>query len=427
MPGIFISYRREDSAGYTGRIYDRLSARFGKDQIFMDIDTELVVDFVDVINEKVGFCDVLVSVIGRNWLTVTNSEGQRRLDNPEDFVRLENEAALERNVPVIPALVGGATIPRKSDLPEALANLTRRHAIEISHTRFDQDMDRLIRGLERILPPESEALGKKRKSKSKTKTKDSPSLFRRLGLDSIKRWGLTFGLIFGLVLVIQILSFLYIMYMMKFLSVYPDEKPNSSSMTSPAKPTVTISTSPTTIQKGQSSTLSWTSADAESVTIDSGIGDVSRSGSRKVSPRSSTTYKITAKGDGGMETASASVRVTSPPPAPAAKPTVTIFAKPTTIPRGRSATLTWKATNSSTVSIQPGVGDVSESGSRRVQPSSSTTYTISARGKGGKVTASARINVMAKVNCFHKDLVLANHKVFPFAVISRGIVHLGMM
>ena len=147
MSGIFLSYRRDDAASDAGRIYDRLSGHFGREQLFMDIDTiELGVDFVEVINEKVGSCDVLIAVVGKNWMESKDSEGTRRLENPADFVRLEIAAALERKIRIIPALVGGATMPGKN-LPKALAGLARRQAIEISHVRFHQDVDTLITAL----------------------------------------------------------------------------------------------------------------------------------------------------------------------------------------------------------------------------------------------------------------------------------------
>lgn len=152
MSRIFISYRREDSAGYAGRLYDHLSQYFGEDYIFMDIDSiEPGRDFVEVIEQAVGFCDVLVAVIGKQWLTITDAAGQRRLDNPHDFVRLEIKAALERNICVIPALVREAGMPRSQDLPDDLTRLTRRNALEISDTRFNYDVDRLIGIIENVL------------------------------------------------------------------------------------------------------------------------------------------------------------------------------------------------------------------------------------------------------------------------------------
>jgi formylglycine-generating enzyme required for sulfatase activity len=133
-------------------LYDRLSQRFGGDQIFMDIDTiEPGLDFVEVIEKAVGSCDVLIALIGRQWLTITDATGRRRLDNPEDFVRLEIATALDRNIRGIPVLVRGATMPRSTDLPDVLKKLSRRNALEISDTRFHYDVNRLIETLEKVL------------------------------------------------------------------------------------------------------------------------------------------------------------------------------------------------------------------------------------------------------------------------------------
>ena len=134
MPGgkIFLNYRREDTAGYVRSLFDRLNARFA-DQVFMDVSVlEPGVDFVEAIENAVGACDALVVLIGRNWLTVTDATGQRRLLDPKDFVGLEISAALKRNVRVIPTLVSGAKMPSAEDLPPALEPLTRKHALEIT-------------------------------------------------------------------------------------------------------------------------------------------------------------------------------------------------------------------------------------------------------------------------------------------------------
>lgn len=145
MSRIFISYRREDSIACAGRLYDRLADHFGEQHIFMDIDNMRVgLDFVEQIEQAVQACDVLIAVIGRGWLTAENEEGQRRLDNPYDFVRLEIQAALERDIPVVPLIVGGAEIPKASDLPDHLAKLARRHAMKMSDERFRADAERLI-------------------------------------------------------------------------------------------------------------------------------------------------------------------------------------------------------------------------------------------------------------------------------------------
>jgi len=106
MPGIFISYRREDTAGHAGRLFDRLTQHFGKGRIFMDVsDIEPGTDFVEAIDKAVGSCDILIVVIGREWLTCADPGGHRRLDDPNDFIRLEAATALKRNIRVIPVLV----------------------------------------------------------------------------------------------------------------------------------------------------------------------------------------------------------------------------------------------------------------------------------------------------------------------------------
>src|SRR5262245_11304598 len=118
MARIFISYRREDTSTHAGLLYDHLKSHFGKDQVFMEVDTiEPGSDFVDVLQKTVASCDVVIAVIGQKWLTVKDEDGQPRLTNPEDFVRLEIGAALEREVRVIPVLVGGARMPRSNEVP----------------------------------------------------------------------------------------------------------------------------------------------------------------------------------------------------------------------------------------------------------------------------------------------------------------------
>ena len=152
MATIFLSYRREDSAAHAGRLYDRLSAHFGKANVFMDIDTiDLGEDFVDAITKTVGACDVLIALIGRQWLTAADAEGRCRLEKPDDFVRMEIAAALERNIRVVPALVGRASMPIAEGLPQPLSKLATRNGLQISDERFHQDVDRLVESIERAL------------------------------------------------------------------------------------------------------------------------------------------------------------------------------------------------------------------------------------------------------------------------------------
>ena len=149
---IFITYRREDSSAWAGRLSDRLSNHFPSNQIFMDVDSiDLGEDFAKTIEETVGSCDLLIAVIGKGWLTATDEDGARRLDNPENFVRIEIATALERGIRVIPVLVDGASMPRSRDLPDQLQSLVRRQALQLSHDRFRTDSERLASAVERAL------------------------------------------------------------------------------------------------------------------------------------------------------------------------------------------------------------------------------------------------------------------------------------
>lgn len=151
MSGIFISYRREDSAAYAGRLYDRLSAHFGADQVFMDVDDiPPGADFVSHIDAKVGSCDAMVVVIGKSWLTTRNAQGQLRLSDPNDFVGLEVAMALQRGVLVIPVLVGAAQMPKDGELRADLKDLARRNALTIDDQDFQRDADNLIGALDKL-------------------------------------------------------------------------------------------------------------------------------------------------------------------------------------------------------------------------------------------------------------------------------------
>lgn len=153
MTRIFISYRRDDSAGYAGRLFDRLSAHFGAENVFIDVGAlQPGEDFASAITEAVEACGALLAVIGRRWATITSADGTRRLDDPDDFVRLEITLALQReNVLVIPVLVGGAHVPDEADLPEPLQPLAARQAFTVRDDRFHADVDALIQRLEKRL------------------------------------------------------------------------------------------------------------------------------------------------------------------------------------------------------------------------------------------------------------------------------------
>jgi YD repeat-containing protein len=153
--------------------------------------------------------------------------------------------------------------------------------------------------------------------------------------------------------------------------------------------TVAISADPVSIQSGASSTLSWSSTNATSCTIDQGIGAVNPNGTATVSPTATTTYTITATGPGGTAFASTTITVTTPPPAP----TVSISANPTSIQSGGSATLSWTSTNATACTIDQGIGTVNPTGTTTVSPTTTTTYTITAMGTGGTTFASVTVTI----------------------------------
>ena len=148
MRAIFISYRRDDAEGHAGRLFEDLADRFGKASVFMDVTgIEPGRDFRHVIEQQVASCGVLLAVIGKSWLTATDAEGRRRLDDPYDFVRLETEAALKRDIPVVPVLVHGAHMPRPEQLPGVLTDLAFRNSVELTHARWGSDVQLLISAL----------------------------------------------------------------------------------------------------------------------------------------------------------------------------------------------------------------------------------------------------------------------------------------
>jgi hypothetical protein len=143
-PRIFISYRREDAAADAGRLADHLIQRFGRDRVFLDVDTiDPGSDFVQVLHASLQQTAAVLVVIGPRWTLVTGADGARRIDDSNDFVRLEVETALARSIPVVPVLVQGAGMPPADDLPAPLAPLATRQAVAIDHGEFHDDADRL--------------------------------------------------------------------------------------------------------------------------------------------------------------------------------------------------------------------------------------------------------------------------------------------
>ena len=151
---IFISYRRDDTEGEAGRLFDDLVGSFREDSVFMDVSgINPGVDFRQAIDENVGSCGVLLAMIGPAWCSIRNSAGTRRLDDPNDFVRLEIASALARNIAVIPVLVHDAKMPRPEELPDNLKDLAFRNSVEITHARWNSDVQLLTQALTRYVAP----------------------------------------------------------------------------------------------------------------------------------------------------------------------------------------------------------------------------------------------------------------------------------
>lgn len=145
MATVMISYRREDSWALAGRVADRLGRAFGPAQVFMDVDDiPPGADFAAALRATVDRCNAMVVIIGREWLSVTDASGRRRLDDPQDWVRIEVEAALRRGIPVVPFVMAGARLPAAYELPPCLQGLAQRNAIVTDEAHFDADLERLL-------------------------------------------------------------------------------------------------------------------------------------------------------------------------------------------------------------------------------------------------------------------------------------------
>lgn len=387
MANIFISYRREDSADVTGRIRDRLVKHFGKEAVFIDVDNiPLGVNFADHLDSRVGQCEVLLAIIGRDWLTVTNRKGERRLDVPEDFVRIELKSALNREIPVVPLLVRGASMPAKSDLPESIRELALRNGMPVrSDPDFHNDCDRLIEGLDKHLAGDAPI-----EAKESADSRDDPPPLP-VELDGPPDSDLsatppepriTLKRVLGAAAILGALILGYVLW--------PSASPEQ---------TVTIDqfrVTPQSISEGERATVSWRTRHAERVNIEPLIGAVAGTGSKTITPESDTTYSISAAdAEGRSVQAQASIevvrRVTSGPEP--ARPTAQLSASPQSIERGQRTKLSWQTSNATEVEVSPEVGRSPAIGSKIVIPDQDTTYKLTAKGEGGLATDSVLVRV----------------------------------
>lgn len=150
---IFISYRRDDEPGMATALYYHLERKFSAQSLFMDVEGGIAPghDFVRVLDQQVAQCDIMLVMVGRNWLTATDSQNRRRLDNPDDFVRIEIESALRLGKLVIPVLINRIEMPHASELPDSLKPFARRQAVRLTQERFRSDAQGLEAVIERAL------------------------------------------------------------------------------------------------------------------------------------------------------------------------------------------------------------------------------------------------------------------------------------
>jgi hypothetical protein len=152
MSGVFVSYRRDDSQGFAGRLTDDLADVLGPDRVFRDIEIPVGSDFSDVLHRAIAASDALLVVIGRHWAAQGERGHGARLFEPTDWVRTEIEAALAQRKQVIPVLVGGAAMPPAAALPDSIARLSRLQAATLSDRRWDADIGELAERLRTLCP-----------------------------------------------------------------------------------------------------------------------------------------------------------------------------------------------------------------------------------------------------------------------------------
>jgi nudix-type nucleoside diphosphatase (YffH/AdpP family) len=190
MIKIAISYRRSDSADVTGRIFDRLVQKYGKDSVFRDIDNiPFGIDFREVVNNALQNTDALIAIVGPDWRG-SRSHGSPRINDENDFVRIEVKTALKRNIPVIPVLVGGAAFPEPADLPDSMRDFSFRNAANVDSGRnFDTDIERLMRSMDQLFKLRGLEIGSGQRREG-TRAQQAPPRMGRRGrvhIRSMKR------------------------------------------------------------------------------------------------------------------------------------------------------------------------------------------------------------------------------------------------
>ena len=399
--GIFISYRRDDAAGYAGRLYDRLATHFGAERVFMDVEgIEPGADFVEAIERAVGSCEALIVIIGDEWLAADGA-GRRRLDDPTDFVRVETATALARGIRVVPVLVEGAVMPRADQLPADLVPLTRRQAVELSHKQWDASTAELIRTLERILNQNKPGVTKASPAEPK-RSSDAPSseppptgtrLFDR------RYWA--FG---GVLVVGAVGALLYVMQPWRQDSL-PAPAP-ATPRVSPGPDVAAVSRGPDVAAKGASTppSVSTQGRDAESVAASSMPGRA-ESVAPATTPPPDKAKPPTEASPPPPDTTKPPTVASPPPPDKAKPPTVAsppswerkpdaVTARPRILNfesrvADEKVLLCYGVENaaSATITPQPGAVKLSAKECVSVAAEGGKKYTLTARGASGEVVS----------------------------------------
>ena len=193
---IFISYRREDSAPTAGRLHHYLSDRFGKDRVFMDVDSiSIGRDFTKALIDALSNCNILLVLIGREWISTADDEGRRRIDHQDDWVRIEIETALGRNIQVVPVLVDGAAMPQAGDLPPSLRPFVQRQAFLLNNTNFESDVTGLVAAARKAFKSSAARTAKAPKGASRDSAREEGEW--QLELVADRRFSKTFRLSSG--------------------------------------------------------------------------------------------------------------------------------------------------------------------------------------------------------------------------------------
>ena len=396
MRAIFISYRRDDSEGEAGRLFDDLVEDFGESSVFMDVATiEAGRDFRKVIDERVATCGVLLAIIGKNWVDTKNEAGERRLDDPSDFVRLETASALKRDIPVIPVLVRGARMPRPEQLPEDLRDLAYRNGRELTHARWNSDLRLLITDLRIHVgdPDDHPKAGNIESVKPPLSAPQPPipdPVNNRINWWQNQRKAILIGtILLGLIAAGAALYWL--------------TRPPS-----PARPSIQqFAADQTKIERGGSVTFTWKVSSADGIVLEpEGRHFTGPAGSFAVAPRETSDYTLIATNNKSGEQDSRTIRIeilpqtnsnsspTSPPQPVPARPVIDLFeATPTTVKQGGAVTLRWHVSNADEVILLT-FGSEPRSGSTTAYPTGNAVYTLEATNRNGTVNKTRKVAVI---------------------------------